>query len=247
MITRGTTIVAFLGSSSVAGKGQAFDWIGELQRRQQNKHFSFQKFGAGGDLAYNALQRLSQVVACHPDKIVVWVGGNDVLALVSNKVRRFLRILKRLPKEESPEWFTENLGEIVRGLKSGTSAKVAVCSLSPIGEDPFSKDPFQKALNQRIEEYSATIKEVARKETVSYVPVHEAMIDQIRVSPGRSFTSFHFLPFYRDAFRVLVLRQAPDEVARTNGWRFHTDGVHLNSRGGMIVADLIQEFITNSR
>jgi hypothetical protein len=28
-----------------------------------------------------------------------------------------------------------------------------------------------------------------------------------------------------------------------NGWRFHTDGVHLNSRGGMIVADLVQEFI----
>jgi len=28
-----------------------------------------------------------------------------------------------------------------------------------------------------------------------------------------------------------------------NGWRFHTDGVHLNSRGGMIVADLVQEFV----
>src|SRR5438067_6940724 len=51
--------VAFLGSSSVAGKGQAFDWIGELQRRQQNKHFSFQKFGAGGDLAYNEIGRAS--------------------------------------------------------------------------------------------------------------------------------------------------------------------------------------------
>jgi hypothetical protein len=28
-----------------------------------------------------------------------------------------------------------------------------------------------------------------------------------------------------------------------NGWRFHTDGVHLNSRGAMIVADHVQEFI----
>ncbi len=49
--------------------------------------------------------------------------------------------------------------------------------------------------------------------------------------------------FYRDAFRVLVLRKSLDEVARINGWRFHTDGVHLNSVGGMIVADLIQKFI----
>jgi hypothetical protein len=28
-----------------------------------------------------------------------------------------------------------------------------------------------------------------------------------------------------------------------NGWRFHSDGVHLNSRGGMLLADLVQEFI----
>jgi len=69
------------------------------------------------------------------------------------------------------------------------------------------------------------------------------MLAQIMAAPGRSCTSFRFLPFYRDAFRVLVLRKSPDEVAQLNGWRLHTDGVHLNSRGGMIVADLVQEFI----
>jgi len=47
---------------------------------------------------------------------------------------------------------------------------------------------------------------------------------------------------YRDAFRVLV-RRSPDEVARSNRWRFHTDGVHLNSRAGLIVTDRIQDFI----
>jgi hypothetical protein len=42
---------------------------------------------------------------------------------------------------------------------------------------------------------------------------------------------------------VLLLHKTPDEVAQLNGWKLHTDGVHLNSRGGMIVADLVQEFI----
>jgi hypothetical protein len=28
-----------------------------------------------------------------------------------------------------------------------------------------------------------------------------------------------------------------------NGWNFHTDGVHLNSRAGTIVADLVQAFL----
>jgi lysophospholipase L1-like esterase len=41
----------------------------------------------------------------------------------------------------------------------------------------------------------------------------------------------------------LVLGKTPDEVARLNCWRFHTDGVHLNSRGGIVLADLVQQFI----
>lgn len=63
-----------------------------------------------------------------------------------------------------------------------------------------------------------------------------------RVS-GRAAYETLTLPFYRDASRVVVLRKTPDEVAQLNGWRFHSDGVHLNSRGGIIAADLIQLFI----
>jgi lysophospholipase L1-like esterase len=237
------TIVACLGSSSTAGKGQAFNWIAELARRPRNKRFCFLNFGVGGDLAHNTLQRLPAVLACHPDKAVVLVGGNDVLALVSRKARRFFRVWKHLPCEPSPEWFHENLRAIALCLKTETSAIIGLCSLPPIGEDPASANPFQSELNRRIEEYSAIIRKVAREEDVGYIPVHEAMLAQILASPGRAFTCFRFLSFYRDAFRVLVQRKSPDEVAQMNGWRFHTDGVHLNSRGGMIVADLVQEFI----
>jgi hypothetical protein len=42
---------------------------------------------------------------------------------------------------------------------------------------------------------------------------------------------------------VLVLRKSPDQIAELNGWRFHSDGVHVNSRGGLILADLVQDFI----
>ncbi len=237
--------MACLGSSSTAGKGQAFNWIGELQQRPRNQHFQFHNFGVGGDLAYNALQRLSSVIALRPEKVIVWVGGNDVLALVSSKVRRFFRISKQLPTEPSPEWFRESLQTMVHRLKAETSAAIALCSLPPIGEDSVSADPFQSELNRRIEQYSAIIRQIAQEENAGYIAVYEAMLSQILASPGRAFTSFRFLPFYRDAFRVLALHKSAEEVATLNGWRFHTDGVHLNSRGGMIVADLVQEFLDN--
>jgi len=236
-------IVACLGSSSTAGRGQAFDWIAELRDRPGNGQFEFRNFGVGGDLAYNALRRLRKVIACQPHKVVVWVGGNDVLAGVSSRMRRYFTLSKRLPCTPSPGWFHENLAEIARRLKRETEADVGLCSLCPIGEALDSDDPFQSALNRRVEEYSRIVASVADEERCGYISLHEAITQAIRASPGRAFTAFRFLPFYRDAFRVLVLRQSPDDVARRNGWQFHTDGVHLNGRAGRIVADRIQRFI----
>ena len=181
------------------------------------------------------------VLGCRPSRVVVLIGGNDVLALVSKTAQRFFRVAKHLPTEPSPE--CENLRAIAQRLKTEVPAAIALCSLPPIGEDPASADPFQHELNRRIEECQRKHQGNRAGGVCRYLPVYETMLAQIVAAPGRAFTRFRFLPFYRDAFRVFVLRKSPDEVARLNGWHFHTDGVHLNSRGGMIVADLVQEFI----
>lgn len=76
------------------------------------------------------------------------------------------------------------------------------------------------------------------------LPLYERMQAQILASPGRAFTSFNFLPFFRDVFRQFVLHQSHDEIGRLNGWRFHRDGIHLNSASGKLLADLVQEFLS---
>jgi hypothetical protein len=91
------------------------------------------------------------------------------------------------------------------------------------------------------------VKQVSSEESVEYIPVYETMLAEIQKFPGKTFTDFSFVPFYRDAFRTLLLGKSPDEVAQLNGWRLHTDGVHLNSRGGLIVADLVQKFLEGGR
>jgi lysophospholipase L1-like esterase len=235
-------VVACLGSSATAAKG-SYDWITDLRSRPENAAVRFLNFGVGGDLAYHALQRLPAVLRSHPDKVVVLIGGNDVLTRVSKTLRRFLGVWKRFPREPSPEWCEENLRRIVRDLTSRTGARVALCSLQPIGEDPNSQDPFQKQLNQLAREYSGIVGRVAREEGVVYVPFYERLSEAIGAAPGRALAGFRIWSMYRDAFRLLVLRRSLDEIAGRNGWRFHTDGIHLNSRGGRILADLVQQFV----
>ena len=77
---------------------------------------------------------------------------------------------------------------------------------------------------------------------MSYLPFYKRIHELILVSPGRAFTRFEFLPFYRDVFRQVVLRKSNDEIGRLNGWQLHRDGIHLNSRSGEILADLVQRF-----
>jgi lysophospholipase L1-like esterase len=237
------SVIACLGSSSTAGRGQAFNWIEELAHRPQNRGLVFRNFGVGGDLAYNIRQRVSNVIASEPRRVVILVGGNDALALASRRAGLFFRITKHLPVKPSPEWFRENLLSVARTLKEATSSRIGLCSLVPIGEDPSSQEPFQCELNLRIAQYSQIIKEVSYEAATEYIAVYEAIWEQLLVSPGRSLSSFQFLPMYRDAFRTLVLGKSPDDVARLNGWNFHSDGIHLNSAGGRIVANLVQEFI----
>lgn len=236
-------MVACVGSSTTAGKGQSFDWVGALRDRPQNRRFQFRNFGIGGDLSFNVLERVPQVLDSRPSIVVVLVGTNDALALVSAKARRFLRVVKRLPHDPSAAWFRENLAGIARGLTASGRAKVALCSLPPIGEDLESAEPFQRELNRRVEQLNAMIRDVAQEESVSCIDLHGAMSAQLLAAPGRAFDRFRFLPFYRDAFRALVLRKTPDELATLNGWTIHSDGVHLNRRGGLIVTDLVQSFI----
>ena len=235
--------VASLGSSSTSGRGQAFDWIGELELRPRNHELDFRNFGVGGDLAADVLLRVPDVIATAPDKVIVWVGGNDVLASVSPKARRLLSLLKPRSEASTPFSFHENLSSIVRRLKMGTEAAIAVCSLAPIGEDPEPVNGFQLELNRRIVEYSAIVAHVARAEHCAYIPVGEALAARIEDEPGRSYDGFDILPFYRDAFRALALRRPPDQIGARNGWRYHSDGVHLNARAGRIAADLVQRFL----
>ncbi len=239
-------IVACLGSSTTAGKGQAHDWIGSLARNMAGMDVQFRNFGVGGDLAYNALQRVPEVVRSRPDKVVVLVGGNDVLARASAKARRFYRISKGISAEPTAELYRQNMTLLARRLMLETTAEIALCSLTPIGESLDSAEPFQQILNGYLAEYSAIVREIALQEGLAYLPVFERMCDEIAASPGRALDSFQFLPMYRDAFRVMILGKSPDEIAAMNGWHLHTDGVHLNSVGGKILANLVQEFVERS-
>jgi len=236
---------ACLGSSSTAARGP-YDWIADLERRPQNRDFRFSRFAEGGDLAYNGAQRLPKLLGTKPDVVLIMLGGNDVMASMPQQsayYRVIVRLTKHLPRAPSVEWFREVMTSIFARLQSATSAKIGIISLPPWGENLDSGDAYQAELNRRFDEHNAVLRTLADEHRTAYIPFYERFCDLLRASPGRSLRSFKILPFYRDLFRQLVLQKSNDEIGALNGWKFHRDGIHLNSTSGKLLADLVQGFL----
>lgn len=236
--------MACLGSSTTASKG-TYKWIDELERRPENSRFRFVNLGVGGDLSFNAVRHLDRVIALRPDRVIVLIGTNDIMASVFPNFRRFVRISKGLNEEPSPARFEENLAIIVRRLQRDANARVGLSSLAPLGEDPRSRQPIQARLNELIDTYNGIIRDAASSGSTDYLPFYEAFREQLaQTTTTKPFTRFSFASFYRDyLFREMVLRQSFDEISRSNGWQFHIDGIHLNTRGGRILTETVQQFL----
>ena len=236
--------IACLGSSTTASRG-TYKWIDELDKRPQNSRFRFANFGVGGDLSFNTVRVLDRVIPVRPRRAIVLIGANDVMASVFPNFRRFVRVFKRVSVEPSPARFEENLDFIVHRLQREAHAKIGLSSLGPLGEDPKSGHPVQARLNELIVTYNGIIRNVASTRRTDYIPFWESFEDQLlRAGAAKPFTHFSFASFYRDyLFREMILRQSFDQIARINGWQFHIDGIHLNTRGGGILTEAVQQFL----
>jgi lysophospholipase L1-like esterase len=236
--------IACLGSSTTASRG-TYKWIDELQKRPQNSRFRFINLGVGGHLSFNTVGILDRVITMRPERVIILIGANDIMATVFPNFRRFVRVSKRFSEEPSPAGFEANLKFIVHKLQRGTNSRIGLSSLAPLGEDPDSHHPVQARLNELIATYNGIIRNVASKERTDYIPFWESFVDQlVRAGTAKPFTRFSFGSFYRDyLLRGMILRQSFDQISRINGWQFHIDGIHLNTRGGRILTEAVQQFL----
>jgi lysophospholipase L1-like esterase len=131
--------VVCLGSSTTASR-RTYKWIDELEKRPQNSRFRFVNLGVGGDLSFNTVRRLDRVINERPDRVIVLIGTNDVLASVFPNFRRFARVGKRISDEPSPARFEENLNFVVHKLRRRANTRIGLSSLAPLGEEPDSRD-----------------------------------------------------------------------------------------------------------
>jgi lysophospholipase L1-like esterase len=235
------TVVCFGASLTAATVSYSYREL--LETRPTLADFRFINHGVDGDLAWNGLQRLDQVIADRPDFITILIGTNDVNATMSDRNRARYKTFNHLPVEPTLEWYELNLKTIVQRLKQETQARLAVHSLAVIGED------LAHEANRKIDLYNEAVFRVAQDEDITYLPLHERMVAYLKDHEG---DRVHLPPRleYRDGLHNIGNATALhasglswDEVSRRNGLLVLTDTLHLNSVGAGMIADLIEGWL----
>lgn len=230
--------VIFLGDSITQGQISA-NYVNLLAERFPSSQYRLINFGINNDLTYNLLRRLWLAIARRPDVVIILIGTNDVIASLSPVKAVGYIFLKRLFTWPTLSGAYSNLGKIIRRLKDGTTARIALASIPVLGED-FSSRPMR-----RVGEYNKNIQAIARMENIAYLPVFERQRDYLISKDGiaRQAYSGSVMPTVQLALKLFLTGASFDSYSREMGYTLLTDGVHMNTTGAALIAEVISEYL----
>ena len=232
------TLVVCAGDSITHGVMSA-DYLGLLRGRLGGDGYEFVNAGINGNLAWNVLQRLDDVVACRPDAVTLLVGSNDVLATQGPPWEPMYRRQQHIPVTPTRSWYVENLREIIDRLLAETGARLAILDLPPLGEDLDSE------INGRVGEYNAALREIATEKGIPVLPLHDRLVALLPADGTPPPFEGRRGLMGSAIFRRLVLRRSWDEIAEAHGLALLTDHLHLNDRAAAVVAELIADWLVS--
>jgi len=222
--------VVVAGASIVRGRASV-DFVQLL--REEFPTRTFVNAGVNGNVAWELLQRIDKVIACRPGQVIILIGTNDVQAMLTPDTIRATRESKHLPEDPSIGWYSSCMTETVRRLQS-CGAEVALCSLPPIGQD------LEAPVNVMVREANSALRGVCEQTGAAYVPVYERLTDLLAsqgATAGPAWTG-SWAPGIASLVQHFTLGRSYDAIALSRGWILSPDGVHLDSTGAALVAEV---------
>ncbi|MFF5208489.1 SGNH/GDSL hydrolase family protein [Streptosporangium sp. NPDC000396] len=198
------------------------DWVGALRERLGPGGHEFVNAGINGHTTADLLGRLEEVVACQPDAVTILIGTNDA--------RNGIPVTR----------FQTNLEQIVDQLQAHTTARIALLSAPPLGED------LDGPANRELAPYNAAIKQTATCAGITYLPAYERIAEHIRSNGTAPRFAFSFGLALRVALQHYLLRRSLNDIATGNGLTMLTDHIHLSDQAGTLIADLVTGWLSRT-
>ena len=233
-------VVICLGDSLTRGN-MGFDYVDGLARRLEPSGYTVVNAGANGELAWNLLQRVDDVVVAEPAWVIVWAGTIDARACEDERqAARYVRRMK-LPQAPDEGFFRKNYVLLLDRLQEIPSVKVALLTPPPLGERGGA------AIDSYQEKFSQFIEQQATERGLTCIPVGRLFKERLLADPSETAPVYTASAsgrlILRGVFYHYLLGWSWNRVASGNRMRLLTDMIHLNKHAGEMVIDRVEGLI----
>jgi lysophospholipase L1-like esterase len=195
--------------------------------------------GRDGDTVSALLSRIDRPLHRYlPHWVILAIGSNDVWLpwLSSHSLGwRLWGQYRSLRFGQSPTTDLDQFAAAYRALidkSRQVGANVLACTISPLGEK------LSSPVNRRAARLNGVIKHVAAEAGVPVADVWQGFVEALAALPSRSgYLPGEWLFAWSDRRRLK--QTVPDEVAERRRLWLTFDGIHLNSRGASLWADIV--------
>ena len=233
--------VVFAGDSITHGRISA-NFVEMTEEQASADNWSVVNAGVNAELSFNLLSRFEDIVACHPDRIFILIGTNDVTGSFNEDLSK--RAVKRqdLPQSPSKNWYEKNLAALVDILKEQTGAHIAIFTLPPIGEN------LEHPMNKSVREFNVVIRKIAGERGITVLPLYEELARGIAENAPPDFKpkepDKYTSLVTRAAFSRAVFRRSFDRIGEKNGYLYHSDPLHLDEDGARYASNLAVKLLS---
>jgi acyl-CoA thioesterase I len=215
--------VVVAGASIVRGRA-AVDFVQILRERFPERVFI--NAGVNSNIAQQLLNRLDPIIECQPAEVIILIGTNDVEVALATPPEIF-------------DGYAQSMTDIVTKLHAA-GITVALCSLPPIGQD------LSAQVNMDVRAANAKLREVATTTQATYLPVYERLSELLEAqgqTAGPAWTG-SWAPGLLSLTEHFILHRSYDSISAARGWLLSPDGVHMNTTGASLIADVIEEWLS---
>ena len=233
-------VVICLGDSLTRGNAGS-DYVEGLARRLEPSGYTVMNAGVNGELAWNLLQRVGDLVLAEPAWVILWVGTNDARACEDQQeAARYVRRMK-LPQTPDLDFFRDHYSLLLDRLEKIPGVKLAVLTPPPLGERGGAPvDLIQ-------EEVSGFIEEQAIRRGLHCIPVGRLLKDRLLADPCEGAPVYTAKAsgglFVKAVFYHYLLGWNWDRISARHQMRLLTDMIHINDRAGAMVIDRVEELV----
>ena len=217
-----------------------YDWVSSLRDIDESKMYV--NAGINADLTWNLNQRIQDIIKHRPDYVTILIGTNDAIGSQNVKhIQDYYVSTKGLPRLPHIDWFAAELEKFIISIQSKTNAKIAICTLSWLGEQ------YEAEIIKVVKSHNNIIRELSSKYSLKLIDLFkefEQIINTNNNSIPYTTTEWRRLRGLRAVVLHYVFGWSWNRIGKKYNLQLMCDHIHLNERGGYLLKKQITKFLS---